>query len=328
MRNSNKSLYNRGADIMKVSNKNYYVLDEQLLTGMVRNFVLETGAIKYVKDYDDATQIVYFKDGSMEGLSDLINHMDYYNLDDGVKAKNKSKSVSKKQKPNFSIYSLAKGKPGKKFTIKEFLEITSKDKKPGGHRTSYELKLDNGYVYKADSKQEISTLKKLISHDAFKRLKGQCISIPYRFGGKDHLYYPDFIFLTNTNKIIILEVKEVAQMNTKVNIKKYEALKRYCLRNGYLYLMCNKNFVTYEELSKRNGNGHVNSIIDKALDEKGNFNYSDYKLLIENQTKRKIKKIRDAISIYVSINKSSVKQIGDLYFESERFRIIRRKNKE
>ena len=138
-----------------------------------------------------------------------------------------SKTKQNTTKKSFSIYALASGKPGKKFTIKQFLEITKNaKKKPGGSNTSKSIKLNDGYIYEADSQQEISTLKKLMSHDSFKRLRGQCISIPYRYAGKDRNYFPDFIMLTHTNKIVIMEVKEVAQMCTKQNIKKYENTKR------------------------------------------------------------------------------------------------------
>ena len=247
-------------------------------------------------------------------------------------SKSSQKSNKTKQnttKKSFSIYALASGKPGKKFTIKQFLEITKNaKKKPGGSNTSRTIKLNDGYIYEADSQQEISTLKKLMSHDSFKRLRGQCISIPYRYGGKDHNYYPDFIMLTHTNKIVIMEVKEVAQMCTKQNIKKYEALKRYCARNGYLYIMCDKAFIPYERLEDYEYHSPiVDAAIEKALSEKGKFDYNDYKLLIEGKDHKRVKKIRKSIGVYIASHKKEVKEVGDLYFKVETFQIRYKKKK-
>ena len=122
----------------------------------------------------------------------------------------------------FSIYSLSKGKPGKKFTIKQFLELTKlADKKPGGALTNKSITFDDEYVYYADSQQEISILKKLISHKCFKKIRGQVFKIPYKFSGKNKSYYPDFVLLTNTNKIVVMEVKEIADMGSKINLRKY-----------------------------------------------------------------------------------------------------------
>lgn len=227
----------------------------------------------------------------------------------------------------FSLYGLASGKPGRKFTIKEFLAITKNaKKKPGGPNTDKTIKLSDGYIYEADSKQEIATLKKLISHDAFKRLRGQCINIPYKYNGDMHNYYPDFIVLTQTNKIIIMEVKEIAQMNTKQNIRKYKALSEYCEKHGYLYIMCDKKFKPFERLSKLTVNRGVREAIDDAIEEKGYFNYSDFKELIAGKDYKKVTYIRDSIGIYVKSHKN-LKMVGDLTFKSADFRITKIRKK-
>ena len=247
-----------------------------------------------------------------------------------TKTKSKSKKTKKSKyktiptKKVFSLYGLASGKPGKKFSIKTFLEITKNaKKKPGGANTDKTIKLPDGYIYEADSQQEISTLKKLISHDTFKRLRGQCINIPYRFGGKLHNYYPDFIILTQTNKIVILEVKEIAQMNTKQNLRKYDALRRYCQKHGYLYIMCDKFFTPFEKLAKRPMSTKVANAIDDALEDKGYFDYSDFRELVKGVEHKKLKTVRNSIGIYVKVHKKTVKMLGDLTYNSSKFKIIK-----
>ncbi len=232
---------------------------------------------------------------------------------------------SSNKKKNFSLYAIASGKPGRKFTEEEFLALVSKAKtKPGGSRSARRIALSDGYVYCADSAEEAIVLKKLIAHKAFIRLRGQSFAIPYRFGGKDHEYYPDMVMLTNTGRIVFLEVKQVAQMNAKANQKKYAALKRYCERHGYLYLMCDKRFNVYGRLDKRYVMPIVIKAIEAALKEKGRFLYSDYRALIEGKNRRTVNKIRKSIGVYVATRKR-VKMVGDLAYHIEELRVLKTK---
>ena len=238
--------------------------------------------------------------------------------------KAKKKKTKTKSQP-FSLYALASGKPGKKFTIKQFLEITkSAKKKPGGSRTDLTIKLSDGYIYEADSKQEVSILRKLIKKDAFLKLRGQCINIPYRFAGENHNYYPDFIILTKTNRIVIMEAKEIVQMNVKQNLRKYSALKRYCERNGYLYIMCDKSFTPFEKLPKKSSLSKIDNAIEDAIDEKGYFDYYDYQELTSGCNTTKIKSIRRSIGIYIASN-NDIKMNGGLTHDIRNLRIFRKK---
>lgn len=225
----------------------------------------------------------------------------------------------------FSIYKLSEGKPGKEYTIKDFLKIYSESKKkPSRSNTKKAIELEDGYIYSADSQQEISILKKLISNKAFKRLRGQAPGIRYKYAGKQHYYYPDFFFITQTNKIVIMEAKEIAQMNSKENLKKYEALKRYCEKNGFLYIMCDKSLTTFESLKEKKSNSYLNQTIDSALNEKGRFDYHDYQNYIEGKDRKRIKYIRKGVGVYVTSHPGT-KMIGDLNYKCAQFRIIKKK---
>lgn len=236
----------------------------------------------------------------------------------------KEKRNSKKP---FSVYSIAEGKPGKKYTIKEFLKIYDSAKKRNNinHSGAKQVTLDDGYVCTCDSDQEYKVLNKLIYHDYFKRLRTQAPAIEYKFGGKTHLYYPDFFFITNTNKIVIMEVKEIIEMNRKVNIRKYKALRQYCKENGFLFLMCNKKFVTYEQIKNKTGSVRLNKVIEDALNRKGRFDYGDYTIYIDCKSHKEVMKIRDFIGIYVASHPET-RMVGDLNFGAEYFKIIRKKN--
>ncbi len=312
--------------------KSIYLVENELRPGDYVFF--ESGEVLTVAKYDGDKHRITFTDGTVRDLyviydnfvSDIRHPTQKAKKEPKPKIKPETKAAkTKKESKVFSLYALASGKPGKKFTIKAFLQITKNaKKKPGGANTEKTIKLDDGYVYEADSQQEISTLKKLISHDAFKRLRGQCINIPYRYGGKNHNYYPDFIILTQTNKIIIMEVKEIAQMSTKQNLKKYDALKRFCEKNGYLYIMCDKTFKPFEKLGKFTVGSKVETTIDNKIEEKGYFDYSDFKELTKGKDHNKIKSIRNSIGIYVKSHKN-VKMIGDLTFKSSKFKIVKKK---
>ena len=318
--------------------KPLYLIEDDIKPGDYVSTV--NGEVFTVRKYDSDKHLITFTNGKVRDLyviyddfvTDIWHPRSKINDNESQSSTKKNASskrdISLSKKKTFSLYGLASGKPGKKFTIKSFLQIT-KDakKKPSGANTDKTIKLDDGYVYQADSQQEISTIKKLIYHDAFKRLRGQCINIPYKFGGKTHNYYPDFVILTQTNKIIIMEVKEVAQMSSKQNIRKYEALKRYCNKKGYLYIMCDKAFRPYEKLSKYSVNGKVENAIKSALKKKGYFDYSDYRDLIDEEEYKKVKSYRESIGVFLVKNKNKVKMVGDLTFKSSEFRIIKVKKK-
>ena len=231
------------------------------------------------------------------------------------------------KKRKFSLYAIASGKPGNKFTEKEFLKITGKVSKPGGHNTDKTIEMDDGYVYHADSQQEISTIKKLVSSGNVKLLRGQCLKIKYIFEGEVHDYYPDVVVLTNTNKIVVIEIKEVVDMYVKRNERKYNALKKYCEKHGYLYLMCDKKLTSFEKLKEKYGLSIVETAIDNALKNKGYFSKKDYERLIEGADRKKIKKIRRSIGIYKAKHAKKIMFIGDLTHNIDKFRIRRTRKK-
>ena len=235
--------------------------------------------------------------------------------------------MKKKEIKPIPIYNLASGKPGKKFTVKQFLEFTNNVvERPFGPNTDKKIKIDDKYTYFADSKQEVQIVNKLKSTNSYKKLRGQCLSIPYKYGGKQKTYIPDLVLLTKSNKIVIIEIKELSEMSSRVNQKKYRALKNYCARYGYLYLMCDKRFNTFEKLNKSTRMPTIEEAIKKAIKKKGRFDYEDYKLLIKGKKILTVKHYRDAIGYYSSKHKAKIKMVGNLTHDIKRFMLIKKAN--
>ena len=228
---------------------------------------------------------------------------------------------------SLSLYRIASGKPGKKFTMKEFLKITSEHEELKSGTGQYKVEMPDGYIYRGSSKEELRVIRRLLENKAIKCLRGQCIPIPYRFGGKDHNYYPDLIVLTNTNKIVIVEVKQIAEMGTKVNQRKYKALKYYCEYHGYLYVMCDKAFRTFQGLTDKRLNGKVEMAIDNAIKQKGRFDYNDFLELTAGVTQKERNRVRKRIGEYVVSRSDYVKEIGNLTNATKSFMIKSKKGR-
>lgn len=228
-------------------------------------------------------------------------------------------------KTPFSLYRLASGKPGKKYRKKEFLEIASSGKEFKTSKVTYSLQ--DGYVYHGSSKEEVRLIKKLERLNAFASLRGQCIGIPYTYGGKRHTYYPDFLVLTKTGRILIIEVKQVADMSSRLNQKKYKALASYCKKHGYLYLMCDRKLHPYKELVTKKRHGRVEMAIEAALKEKGRFTKDDLFALFEGKSTRQKEEVRARVATYVAAYQDEVRMAGDTRREVGRFSIKFKKGK-
>ena len=224
-----------------------------------------------------------------------------------------------------SLYALASGKPGKEFTKKEFIRKTNTGEVNPATKNgkSIPITLKDGYVYLCGSKDERTFLRKIA--DSCKCIRGQCLPISYRFESKTHKYFPDLIILTKTNKIIIIEIKQISEMVSKLNRRKYNALRAYCNRHGYLYMMCDRKFNAFDKLGKDTRMPTVEALIEESIKRKGNFNYKDYKELIKGKKKNRVNAIRDAIGTFVKVNEKRYKVIGDLTHQITSFRIKKKR---
>lgn len=104
-----------------------------------------------------------------------------------------------------------------------------------------------------ESNDEKVFLEYLDKSNIAKNIKVQSLTIEYNSLKKIRKYTPDIIVYTKEGHIIICEIKPLNNMTYHLNLKKYKALKEYCLKYGYGYSMIgyNGNFYSLEYLKKR-----------------------------------------------------------------------------
>lgn len=138
-------------------------------------------------------------------------------------------------------------------------------------------------LYKLNVKAEYESLmeKKLIyrfSQFSFvKSLKTQSLSIDYDYDNKHMKYYPDIQILTRDNKLIIVEAKPIYNMMDKHVIEKYKALKNYCQKNGYGYVMMDERYNTIESILSLNIDKNIEENFINFVKNKGQIDYNGYK---------------------------------------------------
>lgn len=104
-----------------------------------------------------------------------------------------------------------------------------------------------------ESGDERQFLEYINENKIAKNIKAQSLLLEYPSGNRIKHYFPDFIIHTREGHIIICEIKAITNMSYHLNIKKYEALKAYCLERGYGYSMVGlkDTFYSFEQLRDR-----------------------------------------------------------------------------
>ena len=113
-------------------------------------------------------------------------------------------------------------------------------------------------------------------------------------------------------------------MSTKINLKKFRALKNFCEKRGYLYAMVDKKLKSFVNLKDYHSGLKVTCAIEQALGLKGYFDYQDFNKLIEGEDRKKVRKIKEQVGLYVSHHQDTVKQINGLTYSIKNFRIIKK----
>ena len=100
---------------------------------------------------------------------------------------------------------------------------------------------------------------------------------------KSKFYYPDIFCVLNDGRSFIIEAKPKINMCEYINIKKYEALRKYCIINGYGYIMMdlNKSFEElYSDTLEISRSENFENEVLKIIVEKGEINWHDYSTLM------------------------------------------------
>lgn len=146
-------------------------------------------------------------------------------------------------------------------------------------------------TYQCESYLEKKILENFLSKNTFKEIKTQSLKIPF---GKS-FYYPDFQCLTHDNNLVVIEVKPLVKMCEAHNIRKFEALKEYCEKNGFGYLIIDDRNNSFYEINKPNN--ALNQKIMETLQTNKEMNYCKFRKIYD-ETKATIKNLLTLIKTY------------------------------
>ena len=139
-------------------------------------------------------------------------------------------------------------------------------------------------AYQCESFLERNILEKLLQCNTFKRIKTQSLKIPFN----NSYYYPDFQCLTHDNYFVLIEVKPLFNMCEEYNIKKFHALKEYCEKYGFGYLVVDDKSNSFFEIDEPNSK--FSERILNELKDSSNIPYTKYKE-IYNSSKATVKNL-------------------------------------
>lgn len=148
----------------------------------------------------------------------------------------------------------------------------------------------NDEVYQCESFLEKKILEKLLINNTFKKIKTQSIKIPFN----NSFYYPDFQCLTHDNHLVIIEVKPLLNMCESYNIRKFKALKSYCERYGFGYLIVDDRNNSFFGINDKNDKFDL--LILRELNNNRKLLYRKYKAIYTDanaNTKNLLTLIRD-----------------------------------
>ncbi len=137
-------------------------------------------------------------------------------------------------------------------------------------------------TYACDSYSEERVLRKFLANYTFKKIKTKSLKIPFQ----DSFFIPDFQCLTHDNFFVIIEMKPLLKMCEYKSIKRFEALKNYCKKYGFGYLIIDERGNSFEHIDEQNEN--FSKAILAEIDKSGRITYPKYKE-IYSQTNATIK---------------------------------------
>ena len=144
------------------------------------------------------------------------------------------------------------------------------------------MRLESGREIYCDSKLERRFAAYLFKCGFATDGKSEALELEYSsasMSGKK--YYPDFVFRLYDGRIAVVEMKNLSSLGYHLNIAKYEALKKYCAENGYLYAEIAKDeqanrYVSAEIVASMPADGELIGAINAALEEAGAFGADDW----------------------------------------------------
>ena len=144
------------------------------------------------------------------------------------------------------------------------------------------LRLPGGREVYCDSKLERRFIAYLFKCGYCTDCKSESLELEYAsasMAGKR--YFPDFVLKLHDGRVAVVEMKNLSSLGYHLNIAKYEALKKFCTENGYLYAEVAKDeaagrYVSAEIVAARPVDEALAAAIRTALDEAGVFSAADW----------------------------------------------------
>ena len=129
----------------------------------------------------------------------------------------------------------------------------------------------NGTTYQCESYLEQRMLHRFLTNQTFKSIKTQSLKIPIQ----DHFYHPDFQCLTHDNYLVLIEIKPLLNMCEHENIEKFEALREYCEKYGFGFLIIDERGNSFEHINEENC--EFSKSVLAEINEHGHVAYQEYK---------------------------------------------------
>ena len=175
---------------------------------------------------------------------------------------------------------------------KDYDKYTSKRKVDiygdGINGSFYSYKINKEIEY--ESQLELQIIKILENSEKVKYYQVQPVVIEYGFNNSKN-YYPDIICILNDGKTFIIEVKPIFNMFEYKNLIKYYALKDYCIKNGYGYVMLDMK-MSFEEILKiineKRSNFEFEKVVLDRLETNKELRWNDYYKISHNYDVREM----------------------------------------
>ena len=129
----------------------------------------------------------------------------------------------------------------------------------------------DGKIYEVGSLPERRVLLRFLTNNTFKEVKTHSLRVPY----KDSYILPDFQCLTHLNHLVIVDVKPLLNMCKYENIEKFTALREYCQKYGFGYLIIDDRGNSFESIDEENA--VFTREILAEIKKHGNVSYDVYR---------------------------------------------------
>jgi hypothetical protein len=132
-----------------------------------------------------------------------------------------------------------------------------------------------GVTYPCTSQVSQSLLEKLLKNRTFKAIKLRALKFP----NGDREAVSAFQCLTHDNRLVLIEPAQLLHMCTRYAVEKYDALRAYCQKYGFGYLMTDGRGNSFEEITEENP--AFSAAILAELSARGAVSFDVYKPLFD-----------------------------------------------